>query len=153
MPETYTCHLDWTGAAAGPTVDAGAFSRDLQAAFPGGSTVPMSAAPGYKGDAARVNPEQMLVASLSACQALFYLFLAARKGIQVVAYTDDPEGKLGLVDGRMRMTTVTLRPHIRLAAGADENVARELIEKAHEQCFIANSVTSKVVTEPTFQVG
>ena len=55
----------------------------------------MSAAPAYKGDGSRANPELLLVSALSSCQALTYLFLAARAGVAVTAYTDDAEGHLG----------------------------------------------------------
>jgi organic hydroperoxide reductase OsmC/OhrA len=64
--------------------------------------------------------------------------------VQVVSYTDSGEGKLGLVSGRMSITHVTLQPVIHLAPGADREKARALVEKAHAQCFIANSVTTKV---------
>lgn len=77
MADTFTCHLEWSGAARGPTRDVNV-SRDLDVTFGALPGIPMSAAPGYKGDPARLNPEQLLVASLSACQALTYLFLAAR---------------------------------------------------------------------------
>jgi organic hydroperoxide reductase OsmC/OhrA len=68
----------------------------------------------------------------------------------VTAYADDAEGHLGIVDGRMRVSRVTLRPAITLAADADQARAQELIEKAHEQCFIASSVTTRVTIEPRF---
>jgi organic hydroperoxide reductase OsmC/OhrA len=110
----------------------------------------MSSAPNYRGDPSRVNPEQLFVASLSACQALTYLFLAARNEISVVGYADDAEGRLGLVDGRIRMSQVTLRPRITLATGSNEPRARELVMKAHQGCFIANSVATPVDIVPTF---
>jgi organic hydroperoxide reductase OsmC/OhrA len=110
----------------------------------------MSSAPGYRGDPSRVNPEQLFVASLSACQALTYLFLAAKNQLAVTGYTDDAEGRLAVVDGRFRMSRVTLRPRITLEAGADEARARALVAKAHEGCFIANSVATPVDIEPAF---
>jgi organic hydroperoxide reductase OsmC/OhrA len=110
----------------------------------------MSSAPGYRGDPSRANPEQLFVASLSACQALTYLFLAARNGIRVVGYTDDAEGHLGIVAGKVRMSRVTLRPRIMLDTGADESRARELVAKAHDGCFIGNSVSTPVEIVPTF---
>ena len=110
----------------------------------------MSSAPAYRGDPTRANPEQLFVASLSACQALTYLFLAAKNGIAVVAYADDAEGRLGLADGTLRMSRVTLRPRITLEAGANEARARELVTKAHDGCFIANSVNTPIEIVPTF---
>lgn len=150
MADVFTSHLTWSGAAKGPTADPASFSRDLEVSFDGAPAISMSAAPGYKGDPSRLNPEQLLVASLSTCQALTYLFLAARNGVRVVAYADEAEGRLALVDGRIRMSQVTLRPAVTLEAGAEEAKARQLVDRAHEQCFISNSITSKIVIEPTF---
>ena len=149
MAETFTAHLDWTGAVGGGTIDPAAFSRDLELSL-AHTILPMSSAPGYRGDPARVNPEQLFVGALSACQALTYLFLAARKQVTVVGYVDNAEGTLEIVDGRLRMSRVVLRPLITLEAGTDEAKARELVEKAHAGCFIGNSVTSTVEIEPTF---
>jgi organic hydroperoxide reductase OsmC/OhrA len=162
MADAFTCHLVWSGAAAGPTVDANRYSRDLTVSFQPGAgagagagaapaAIPVSAAPAYKGDGSRLNPELLLVSALSSCQALTYLFLAARAGVAVTAYSDDAEGHLGIVDGKMRVSRVTLRPSITLATDADQAKAEGLVEKAHEQCFISSSVTTRVTIEPRFE--
>ena len=132
----------------GPTRDPATFSRDLNVSMDA-TTLPMSSAPGYGGDPSRANPEQLFVASLSACHALTYLFLAAKNQIPVIGYRDDAEGHLGLVDGRIRMSRVTLRPLITLESGANEARARALVAKAHDSCFIANSVTTSVDVSAT----
>lgn len=152
MADTFRTVLDWSGAAKGATRDAAAFSRDLELAACG-MTVPLSSAPGYKGDPERLNPEVLFVGALSACQALTYLFLAARKQVVVTAYVDAAEGVLELVDGKARMSRVTLRPRITLEAGSDEATARALVSRAHDGCFIANSVTTAVEIEPEFVFG
>ena len=149
MADVFVSHLEWSGAARGATRDPAAFSRDLDVTI-GPHTMPMSAAPGFRGDGSRVNPEQLFVASLSACQALTYLFLAARHGVAVVGYTDEAEGRLGLSDGKMRVSRVLLRPRITLEDPASEPTARELVVKAHADCFIANSTTTPVQIEPVF---
>ena len=150
MADVFVSRLEWSGAAKGATHDPATFSRDLDVAI-GPQRVPMSSAPGFRGDAARVNPEQLFVASLSACQALTYLFLAARNGVVVTGYADDAEGRLGLADGRMRVSRVVLRPRITLADRASETKARELIDKAHADCFIANSTSTPVHIEADFR--
>lgn len=150
MADVFITHLEWLGAARGPTRDPATFSRDLDIVVHT-VVIPVSAAPRYRGDPSRVNPEQLLVASLSACQALTYLYLAARHGVAVAGYTDDAEGRLGLLDGKMRMVSITLRPRITLEAGADETAARALVETAHRECFIANSVSAAVRIEPTIE--
>lgn len=143
MAELFVSHLDWTGASKGPTRDPVSFSRDLQVTI-GQASLAMSSAPAFRGDPRRVNPEQLFVAALSSCQALTYLFLAAKHRIGVLEYTDDAEGRLDMVEGQMRMADVTLRPHIVVEYGADEARARELVDKAHRQCFIGNSVVTAV---------
>src|SRR5688500_12160607 len=109
MVDVFISHLEWTGAAKGATRDPATFSRDLMVTVDA-VTLPMSSAPGFRGDPSRSNPEQLFVASLSACQALTYMFETAKNGVAVIGYTDDAEGRLGLIDGRMRMSRVTLRP-------------------------------------------
>jgi organic hydroperoxide reductase OsmC/OhrA len=150
MRHTFFSHLEWTGATKGSTLDAATFSRDLDITI-GARTLPMSSASGFRGDPERLNPEQLLVASVSACQALTYLFLAARRSVTVVAYSDDAEGHLEIVEGKMRMSRVVLRPRITLGADAPDTTARELIDRAHTDCFIANSITATVDIEPIFQ--
>jgi organic hydroperoxide reductase OsmC/OhrA len=151
MADTFTCHLDWSGGVDSAwTVET--VSRDLRVAF-GGVTLPMSAAPRFHGDPARPNPEQLFVAAVSACQALTFLFLAARDAVVVVAYTDDAEGRLELDQGRRRMTRVVLRPRIGVVDAASVDKARALVAKAHRACYIANSVTAVIEIEPVVEVG
>jgi len=149
MTDVFISHLEWSGAAKRPTLDPATFSRDLNVSI-GTTHLPMSSAPGYRGDPSRVNPEQLLVASLSACQALTYLFFAATNRVGVAGYADDAEGRLALVEGKIRVSRVTLRPRITLESGVDEAQARELVYRAHDQCFIANSVLTTVEIEPSF---
>jgi organic hydroperoxide reductase OsmC/OhrA len=150
MSDVFSSHLEWTGGPLQPTLDPAGFSRNLSVSVDG-QTLAMSSAPSFHGDPDRVNPEQLYVAALSSCQALTYLALAARKQIAILAYSDDAEGWLERVDGQLRMSRVRLRPHVVLPAHADERLARELVHRAHRQCFIGNSVTAAVTIEPTFE--
>jgi organic hydroperoxide reductase OsmC/OhrA len=150
MPHVFRSSLQWSGATSGPTRDPATFSRDLEMSFESVS-LPMSSAPGYRGDPSRANPEQLLVAAVSSCHALTYLFHTAKNGVAVVSYKDDAQGELALVDGRMRMARVILRPRVTLEAGSDEARARELVDKAHRDCFISNSILTQVSIEPTFE--
>lgn len=148
MTPMFVSHLDWSGAAIGDTRDLRTLNRDLDVTIDG-LTIPMSAAPDFGGSAARVNPEQMYVASLSACQALTFLFLAARARLRVTGYSDDAIGELAMVNGKLRMAAVRLRPQIALARNEDVENARTLVNTAHQLCFIGNSVSAKVEIEPT----
>ena len=150
MAESFRSLVEWTGAGKGPTRDPSSFSRDLRVSV-GPIALEMSSAPEFHGDASRANPEQLFVASLSACQTLTYLFLAAKSGVAVVGYVDEAEGWLEHADRGMRMTRVRLRPHIVLENAADAATARELVDKAHTQCFIGNSVSTSVTIEPRIE--
>ncbi|MBA3823786.1 MAG: OsmC family protein, partial [Ktedonobacterales bacterium] len=129
------------------------FSRATRVTFANRPEVAMSAAPEFGGDAGRLNPEELFTASLAACQMLTYLHMAARSGVAVVSYVDASEGELAFHEGKLRMTRVTLRPAITIAAGSDPTLAEALVERAHAECFIASSVTTEVHTEATITVA
>ena len=106
--------------------------------------------PAFRGDASRYNPEELLVASLSACHMLWFLHLCADAGLVVTDYRDEAEGKMAETeDGGGRFTQVTLRPAVRFAAGANTESASRLHEEAHRLCFIAKSVNFPVLCEPS----
>ena len=100
-------------------------------------------------DTGGVDPEEAFVASLSSCHMLFFLDFARRAGFVVDNYTDEAEGVLDKrADGRMWMSRVTLRPRIAWGGTApDEAALADLHHRAHEACFIANSVTTEVVVD------
>ncbi|MBB64263.1 MAG: osmotically inducible protein OsmC [Waddliaceae bacterium] len=116
-----------------------------------GKEIPASAAPEYKGKPSHVDPEQAFVASLSSCHMLTFLALAAKKRIVVDRYEDDAYGKLGKNDdGVMAITEVVLRPRVTFAAGhtTSYDELQKLHAKAHEHCFIANSVKCPIKILP-----
>lgn len=119
-------------------------------AMPALDMLPMSADPAFRGNAAAVNPEQLLVLAASSCQLLSFLAVAARARIDVVAYSDRAEAVMPEDDLPIRITTITLRPQIRVRGAVAEDRVRHLCEVAHRECFIANSLTTEVRVEPTF---
>lgn len=146
---TYTATLTWVRGE--DTFADGKYSRAHEIAFDGGVTMPASSSPQVvklplsREDA--VDPEEMLVASLSSCHMLFFLDFARRGGFVVDAYVDQAEGVMGKDErGRIAMTQVKLNPQI--AWGGEKQPApeeiRELHHKAHEACFIANSFRGDV---------
>ncbi len=129
------------------------YSRVHQVGFDGGLTVPGTAGPAnvnprYSMQGA-MDPEQAFVAALSACHMLWFLDIAARAGFVAETYRDEAEGTLAAgADGRRQMTRVVLRPRIEWTGRApSEPELADLHHKAHEECFIANSVKSEVVIE------
>jgi organic hydroperoxide reductase OsmC/OhrA len=132
------------------------YSRRHTWQFDGGAVVPGSSSPHVVplpySDPAAVDPEEAFVASLSSCHMLWFLDLAARAGWIVDSYRDEAVGTLARnADGQQAMTRVVLRPVVQFAPektpSADELHA--LHHRAHAACYIANSVKTEVVCEPT----
>jgi len=111
----------------------------------GAQSLPSSSALVFGGDDSKSNPEALLVGALSSCHMLWFLDLARRKGFEVASYEDDADGVL---DGK-RFASVTLRPRVRWAGDPPAPDAIEALHhRAHQRCFIANSVDFPVEVEP-----
>lgn len=110
-----------------------------------------SSAPAFKGDASRYNPEDMLVAALSSCHALTYLALCTKFKIPCVGYEDQATGTMEHTGKTYKFTRVVLRPRVKVKSGADTKLAKELHERAHSECFIAQSVSFDVTHEPEIE--
>src|SRR5689334_11303519 len=150
---TYTATVRWHSKESREGFAKGQYSRVHQWAFDGGVTVPASASPHIVpapwSDPAGVDPEEAFIASLASCHMLFFVDFARRGGFALDSYTDEAEGVLGKrADGKMAMTRVTLRPRIAWAGTAPDAAAiADLHHRAHEACFIANSVNTEVTIE------
>jgi organic hydroperoxide reductase OsmC/OhrA len=149
---TYRATVDWRLEG---DFRAGRYSRAHTLSFDNGLTVPGSASthivplPYSREDA--LDPEAAFTASLSACHMLWFLDFAARAGFEVAAYRDEAEGTLAKgADGKVAMTCVVLRPRIVFGGSRQPSTAEieTLHHKAHEACFIANSVKTEVRVEP-----
>ncbi|MCK0536931.1 OsmC family protein [Alcanivorax quisquiliarum] len=128
------------------------YNRDHEWTFPGGEVVSASASPHYLGAASRVSPEEALIASLSSCHMLTFLALAANKGLHVLSYLDRASGVLAPnAAGQVAITEIALRPRVVFDDDAmPDDTLRALHQQTHEQCFIANSLTARIVVEPDF---
>ena len=148
----YTATIRWSRTDDGDFAK-GQYSRAHEWAFDGGVVVPASPSPHIVpapwSDPAGVDPEEAFVASLSSCHMLFFVDFARRAGLMVDRYVEEAEGVLEKgTDGKMAMTRVTLRP--RITWGGDEpseDAIADLHHKAHEACFIANSVKTEVTVQ------
>ena len=146
---TYTATIRWT---RDPSTDfaKGQYSRAHSWSFDGGVTVPASPSPHVVpapwNDPSGVDPEEAFVASLSSCHMLFFIDYARCAGFVVDSYVDEAEGVLDKrADGKIWMSKVTLRPKVVFSGNppSAEEIAR-LHHRAHEDCFIANSVITEV---------
>lgn len=133
----------------------GRYSRTHAWRFDGGLQVPASSSPLSvplpMSDAAALDPEEALVAAASSCHMLFFLSLAAGRGITVDSYVDEALGLLGQdIEGRMAMTRIELRPVIVFAGAQPSQEALDALHhEAHARCYIANSLKSEVVVMET----
>ena len=116
---------------------------------PPGHALDVSADPAFRGDPSRLNPEQLLVMAASSCQLLSFLALAARKGVSVTAYEDGASGHMPMDARPVRITRIVLRPRVTVAPGTDHALVERLLHQGHDECYIANSLTTEVVIEPT----
>jgi organic hydroperoxide reductase OsmC/OhrA len=128
-------------------------SYDLQA--PGKPKIAGSSDAVFRGHPSRWNPEDLLVASLSACHHLWYMGLCAAAGIVVLAYEDAADGMMieEEANGAGQFVHVTLRPRVTLAPGSDRQKALALHHTAHERCFIARSVNFPVEHAPIVEIA
>ena len=147
----YTARVEWTGNRGEGTRTYRGYDRTWDIATPGKPVIHCSNDPLLGGDPGLPNPEDLLLASLSACHMLWYLHLASAAGIVVHAYRDDPVG-IGETspNGAGRFVSATLKPHIIVEAGADLGEAEAIHHRVHEFCFIARSVNFPVAYAPSF---
>jgi organic hydroperoxide reductase OsmC/OhrA len=133
---------------------AGRYSRRHEWRFDGGAVVVASSSPDVvpvpMSDAAGVDPEEALVASVASCHMLWFLSLAQQAGVEVARYADAAVGEMGrIAPGRMAVTRITLRPEIAFSGRPpDAETLDGLHEQAHARCFIANSLRTEIVVEP-----
>jgi organic hydroperoxide reductase OsmC/OhrA len=153
VPQTqhhFKTTLIWTGNRGTGTSSYREYGRDYEIAAPDKSAViAASSTPVFRGDKAKYNPEELLIASLAGCHMLWFLHLCADAGIVVTAYNDDPEGTMQLhADGSGQFSEVTLRPRVEYAEPPAQEQIEALHRRAHELCFIARSVNFPVRCEP-----
>ncbi len=142
--------VEWTGNAGTGTSDYHAYGRAHVISAAGKADILGSSDPCFLGENTRWNPEDLFVASVSACHKLWYLHLCASAGVVVLAYRDKPVGTMiEDADGSGRFVSIVLNPAVEVAAGSDKAKAISLHHDAHEMCFIANSVACPVSIEPS----
>jgi organic hydroperoxide reductase OsmC/OhrA len=145
MMSEHRIALDWQKGDAAFTYEA--YPRNHTIRFKDGQDiVTASASPAYRGDGAKADPEDMLVAALSSCHMLSFLAIAAKKRLTVKSYRDEAIGFLENEGGKLWISRVILRPQVEI--DADRETLMQIHHMAHEACFIANSVKTEVTVEP-----
>jgi organic hydroperoxide reductase OsmC/OhrA len=142
----YSVAVVWTGNIGQGTQSYSAYERAHEIRSGQKPVVLGSSDPAFRGDQTRYNPEELLVAALSSCHMLWYLHLCADAGIVVVSYKDEAEGTMIETADGGRFTNVTLHPAVKVTDSAER--AEALHKRAHELCFLANSVNFPVELRP-----
>lgn len=148
----YQISVKWTGNTGQGTKDYRGYERSHLISCPGKPDLLGTSDPKFRGDPTKYNPEELLLASLSACHMLWYLHLCSDSKIVVIEYVDNPTAVMVVEpSGSGRFKEATLQPSIILAN--DKVVeAERLHEEAHKKCFIANSVNFPIILKPNIQV-
>jgi len=150
----YQVELAWTGDRGSGTSGYAAYDRAHVLSASGKPDIPGSSDPHFRGDPGRWNPEELLLASLSACHQLWYLHLCATNKVTVVGYRDHASGEMAEhADGSGEFVRVTLRPEVVVAPGSDPARALQLHHEAAGLCFIARSMNFPVEHEPTVRIA
>jgi organic hydroperoxide reductase OsmC/OhrA len=116
-------------------------------AAPAKASLAASSDPAFRGDPALLNPEQLLVMAATSCQMLSFLAIAARKRIDVIEYHDEAEGFMPEDDKPVRITRIVLHPRIVIAGTIERAQFDQMVELAHQHCFIANSLKTDIRIE------
>jgi organic hydroperoxide reductase OsmC/OhrA len=150
----YTVNITWTGNTGSGTANYKDFERSHSISVPGKPEILGSSDPAFRGDKQRHNPEDLLLASISACHMLWYLHLCATSGIIVTDYTDHASATMvETANGSGKFTRATLYPVITITDAAMQEKADSLHKKANEMCFIANSVNFDVHHEASYIIS
>ncbi len=150
----YEVALEWTGDRGSGTSGYASYDRAHVLSAPGRPDISGSSDPHFRGDPARWNPEQLLLASLSACHQLWYLHLCSVNRVTVLAYRDRATGDMAEhADGSGEFVRVVLRPEVTIAGGCDTDTALRLHHEAARLCFVARSINFPVVHEPSVSVA
>ncbi len=146
----YTAKLTWE-KQPDEEFEKGRYSRVHQWVFDGGMKIAASSSPGVvpvpMSDASLIDPEEAFLASLSSCHLLFFLSIAAKKKLIVEKYEDHVQGTMGKnSEGKISMLTITLNPLIAFSGNniPSQETIRQIHELAHDSCYIANSVKTKI---------
>ncbi|QEW33167.1 OsmC family peroxiredoxin [Erwinia billingiae] len=151
MQHIYSSHLSWTGNLGTGTSGYRSYARTWDISAAGKEIIHCSNDPLLGGDPGKMNPEDLLISSLSACHMLWYLHLASDAGITVLEYEDSPQatGEI-LKSGAGRFISAILKPKITVVAGTNIDAATAIHHEIHKVCFIARSVNFPVTCEPEF---
>lgn len=150
----YKTTITWTGNTGTGTSGIKAYERDHIISVEGKPDIPGTSEVSLLGNRLRYNPEELLLAAVSACHMLWYLYLCARDGIVVTAYEDRASGTMeNTANGGGRFTGITLRPAIAISGAIDEEHLARLQHEANSLCYIASSCNFPIGHEASYRAA
>ena len=150
----YSLSVKWTGNTGTGTSDYREYERSHTIRISGKPEILASSDAPFRGDKTKPNPEDFLLASLSSCHMLWYLHVCADAGVVVTDYSDEATGVLLIPEqGPGHFAEVTLHPAVTVSDNSMIEKAEALHTKAHELCFMANSVNFPVHHRASVQVA
>jgi len=145
--------LSWSLAESKGNANTYRTTRNHHVLVDGKQVLAVSAAKAFKGDPNLHNPEDLLLASLTSCHLMSYLYCCAKHNIEILSYQDDAEAILEVFnDGSGKITKVLLRPVVEINTAKDKDLALSLHQEANKLCFIANSCNFPVEHYPVVHV-
>ncbi|MCK6066947.1 MULTISPECIES: OsmC family protein [Microbacterium] len=145
---TYRVSATWTGDRGTGTSGYRDYDRSVTVEVAGKPALPVSADRPFRGDGAKWNPEDLLIAALAECHLLSYLYACVQAGVVVTAYEDQAVGTVVVEGNGGAFREVVLHPRVVVAEAAMVDAAVSAHADAHEWCFIANSVNFPVHVDP-----
>jgi organic hydroperoxide reductase OsmC/OhrA len=126
--------------------------RRVMASVAGKPDLEISSPPEFKGEQGIWTPEDLFGTALNICIMETFLSFAEQKGLALAAYESSAETLLEFKDGKYRFTEIAVRPQVGVKSQDDVERARQIMESAHANCFVSNSITSSVTVLPEFRV-
>lgn len=128
-------------------------ARECTISGAGKPELAVSSPPEFKGTPGLWSPEDMFVASVNVCTLMTFLAYAHHKNLTLAGYECSAEGFLGYSNGKYRFTEIALHPHLTLESEEAIEQARAVLEDAHNNCLISNSIVAQVKIFPEFHVA
>lgn len=145
----YKLTAEWTGNKGDGTKNVRTYDRSHTISIQGKPDLFLTTDNPAVGDKSKLNPEDLLVSALSSCHMLSYLYLCSMEGVIITTYLDNATGiMIENESGGGKFKEVTLNPIVSVTEESMVEKAIALHHKAHEICYIANSVNFEVKCNP-----
>lgn len=151
---SFKAHLSWQKHPQAEDTSVRRQLKNHTIQIEGKQTLNISAAKEFKGDPNLLNPEDLLLSSLTSCHMMSFLYVCGQHQIEVLNYEDNAEAILEVNEnGSGAIIKVVLKPKVKVATKKAMHVAQTLHQQAHELCFIANSCNFPIEIESTVELG